>query len=57
MSDVAPVVSQRRAVLKKLSVPFVDLAARHAPLRARLLEAVGRVLDHGQFILGPEVAE
>ena len=57
MSDVAPVVSKRRAALKKLSVPFVDLGARHAPLRARLLEAVGRVLDHGQFILGPEVAE
>ena len=40
-----------------LAVPFVDLVAQHAPLRDELLEAVGRVLDHGQFILGPEVAE
>jgi len=38
-------------------VPYVDLAAQAAPLRDQLLEAVGRVLDHGQFILGPEVGE
>ncbi len=38
-------------------VPYVDLAAQAAPLRERLLEAVGRVLDHGQYILGPEVTE
>lgn len=38
-------------------IPYVDLAAQAAPLRERLLEAVGKVLDHGQFILGPEVAE
>ncbi len=38
-------------------LPYVDLPALHAPLRERLLEAVGRVLDHGRFILGPEVAE
>lgn len=39
-----------------MTVPYVDLPAQHAPLRARLLEAFERVLDHGQFILGPEVA-
>ena len=38
-------------------LPYVDLAALHAPLREELLAAVGRVLDHGRFILGPEVAE
>jgi dTDP-4-amino-4,6-dideoxygalactose transaminase len=40
-----------------MTVPYVDLVALHAPLKERLLEAVGRVLDHGQFVLGPEVAE
>lgn len=40
-----------------MRVPYVNLPAQHAPLRERILEAVGRVLDHGQFILGPEVAE
>ncbi|MGH7290023.1 MAG: DegT/DnrJ/EryC1/StrS family aminotransferase [Myxococcota bacterium] len=39
-----------------LAVPYVDLAREHAALRTPLLEAVGRVLDHGGFILGPEVA-
>lgn len=37
------------------AVPFIDVAAQHAPLRTALLEAVGRVIDHGQFVLGPEV--
>lgn len=37
------------------AIPYVDLAAQHAPLRGRLLDAVARVLDHGQFILGEEV--
>lgn len=40
-----------------IRVPYVDLAAQHAPLEEELLEAVRRVLRHGQFILGPEVAE
>ncbi len=40
-----------------MNIPYVDLAAQHRPLRQELLDAVGRVLDHGQFILGPEVHE
>lgn len=36
-------------------VPFVDLAAHHAPIRAELSAAVDRVLSHGKYILGPEV--
>ncbi|HUL75826.1 MAG TPA: DegT/DnrJ/EryC1/StrS family aminotransferase [Vicinamibacteria bacterium] len=38
-----------------LAVPFVDLAARVAAIRAELDEAWARVLDSGWFILGPEV--
>ena len=38
-----------------LEVPFVDLAAQHAPIRADILAAVDRVLRSGQFILGEEV--
>ena len=40
-----------------MQVPFVDLIAQHRPLKTELLAAAGRVLDHGQFILGPEVEE
>ena len=36
-------------------VPLLDLAAQFAPLRADVLEAIGRVCDAQRFILGPEV--
>lgn len=38
-------------------IAYVDLARQNAPLEAELLAAVSRVLAHGRFILGPEVAE
>jgi dTDP-4-amino-4,6-dideoxygalactose transaminase len=38
-------------------VPYVNLAAQHAPIKEELLAAVGNVIDHGHFILGGEVAE
>ena len=37
------------------SIPFIDLKAQQARLRERLDDAIARVLDHGQYILGPEV--
>ncbi len=36
---------------------FIDLATRVARLRGSLEARIGAVLDHGQYILGPEVAE
>ena len=36
-------------------VPFLDLVAQHAPLRPAMDAAIARVLDSGQYILGPEV--
>ncbi|MGD9805569.1 MAG: DegT/DnrJ/EryC1/StrS family aminotransferase [Hyphomicrobiaceae bacterium] len=38
-------------------LPFIDLAKQQARIRDRLDKAVARVLDHGQYIMGPEVAE
>jgi dTDP-4-amino-4,6-dideoxygalactose transaminase len=37
-----------------LRIPYIDLAAQHRPLREEILNAVGGVLDSGQFILGGE---
>ena len=34
---------------------FIDLKAQQKRLRARIDAAIGRVLDHGAYILGPEV--
>jgi dTDP-4-amino-4,6-dideoxygalactose transaminase len=38
-----------------VKVPFFDMSAEVAPLRAELDAAIARVLDSGQFIGGPEV--
>ena len=37
-------------------IPFIDLDAQRARLRDEIDGAIARVLDHGQYILGPEVA-
>ena len=38
-----------------MSIPFIDLAAQQKRLRAKLDSAIARVLDEGQYIMGPEV--
>jgi dTDP-4-amino-4,6-dideoxygalactose transaminase len=40
-----------------MAIPFIDLAAQQARIRPQIDRAVSRVLDHGQYILGPEVGE
>jgi len=37
-------------------IEFIDLAAQQARLRPRIDAAIARVLDHGQYIMGPEIA-
>jgi dTDP-4-amino-4,6-dideoxygalactose transaminase len=39
------------------SIEFIDLGAQRRRIGARMDEAIRRVLDHGRFILGPEVGE
>ena len=36
---------------------FVDLKAQYGALKAEIDAAIERVLTHGRFIMGPEVAE
>ena len=40
-----------------MSIPFVDLKAQYADLKREIDAGIQRVLDHGRFILGPEVQE
>ena len=40
----------------KMRVPLLDLQAQYAPLKEEMQEAVLRVLDSQQFIMGPDVA-
>ena len=38
-------------------VQFIDLAAQQAKIRDKIDGAIARVLDHGQYIMGPEVKQ
>src|ERR687885_1897481 len=38
-------------------IEFIDLGAQRQRIGARLDEAVLRVVDHGRYVMGPEVAE
>lgn len=38
-------------------IAFVDLASQRERIRDRLDAVIARVLDHGQYIMGPEVVE
>ena len=49
------------AVLKRseplpAAIAFVDLAAQQTRIRSRIDAAMARVLNHGQYIMGPEIA-
>ena len=39
------------------SLPFIDLKAQYAALKTSIDARIQRVLDHGQYIMGPEVKE
>ncbi len=51
MRDVVP------APVTDQPVAFIDLQAQRARIADRIDAAIGRVLAHGAFIMGPEVAE
>jgi len=38
-------------------MPFIDLQAQYRALKEEVDAAIRRVLDHGRYIMGPEVAE
>lgn len=40
-----------------MSLPFIDLQTSYQLAKARVDAAIQRVLDHGQFIMGPEIGE
>jgi len=42
---------------KPIAMEFVDLKSQYAALREPIHARIQRVLDHGQYIMGPEVAE
>jgi UDP-2-acetamido-2-deoxy-ribo-hexuluronate aminotransferase len=47
----------RMKVTSNTRIPFVDLGSQYQALKTEIDSAIARVLDHRQFIMGPEVAE
>ena len=39
------------------TIPFIDLAAQQDRIRPKIDAAIARVLDHGAYVMGPEIAE
>ena len=35
------------------SIPFIDLQAQRRRIKPEIDQAIARVLEHGQFIMGP----
>ena len=45
------------SAMSREPMPFVDLKSQYAALKSSIDARMQRVLDHGQYILGPEVDE
>src|SRR5262245_11799167 len=41
--------------MPKMTIPLLDLKAQHATIRHEIRDAIDRVVESQQFILGPEV--
>lgn len=40
-----------------MNIPFIDLKSQYMALKPRIHDRINRVLEHGQYIMGPEVRE
>lgn len=40
-----------------MSIPFIDLKSQYVALKPQIQERINAVLEHGQYIMGPEVKE
>ena len=40
-----------------MTIPFIDLKTQYQALKPQIQERINRVLEHGQYIMRPEVQE
>lgn len=50
-------MAKQKAEIQKNNVAFIDLDAQKALISSEINSAIARVLQHGKYILGPEVTE
>ena len=53
----APKAPAPASVPSEAAIQFIDLKAQQERIRPALDRAIARVLDHGQYIMGPEIGE
>ena len=53
----APKAPAPASVSSGAAIQFIDLKAQQERIRPALDRAIARVLDHGQYIMGPEIGE
>ena len=46
-----------REITINMKIPFIDLKAQQEKIRPHIEERIKKVLDHGQYIMGPEIKE
>ena len=56
-ADPLPLPAQLPPLTRPSHMQFTDLKAQYAALKSDIDARIQRVLDHGQYIMGPEVAE
>src|SRR3546814_8640915 len=53
----SPMTEAARKINLSPSIPFIDLQAQRRRIAPRIDQAIAAVLAHGQFIMGPEIAQ
>ena len=43
--------------MQKQIIPFIDLKTQYEAIKPDIQERINRVLDHGQYVMGPEIFE
>ena len=56
-ADIMSGIEQTPGVKHNWNIPFIDLRSQYAELKQTIDARIQRVLDHGQYIMGPEVKE
>ena len=50
-------LSKKQPESSKKNIPFIDLKSQQDKIRLQIDIAISEVLNHGKYIMGPEVKE
>ena len=48
-------LSKKQPESSKKNIPFIDLKSQQDKIRLQINQAINEVLNHGKYIMGPEV--